>query len=93
MYPITGPQSLTRAEIAEQIGVGIGIKVTFEQCERAETEAALRPIMGPDATWYLDGLEASVGQPQQANQLVANLTGTPAMSVAQWAADNADAFR
>ena len=49
--------------------------------------------MGPDATWYLDGLEASVGQPQQANQLVANLTGTPAMSVAQWAADNADAFR
>ena len=49
MYPITGPQSLTRAEIAEQIGVGIGVRVTFEQCDRAETEAALRPIMGPDA--------------------------------------------
>ena len=78
MYPITGPESLTRAEIAEQIGVGIGVDVTFEQCSRAETEAALQPIMGPDAAWYLDGLEASVDQPQEANQLVAELTGTPA---------------
>ena len=92
MYAITGPESLSRAEIAEQIGMGIGVDVTFEQCSRAETEAALRPIMGPDAAWYLDGLEASVGSPQMANQLVAELTGTPAMSVAQWAAQNADAF-
>ena len=60
MYPITGPESLSRAQIAEQIGVGIGVEVTFEQCSRAETEAVLQPIMGPDAAWYLDGLEASV---------------------------------
>ena len=93
MYPITGPESLSRAEIARQIGVGIGVDVTFEQCSRAETEAALQPIMGPDATWYLDGLEASVGSPQEANQLVAELTGTPAVSVAQWAARNAALFR
>ena len=93
MYPITGPQSLMRAEIAEQIGVGIGVRVTFERCDRAETEAALRPIMGPDAHWYLDGLQAAVDQPQLANQLVADLTGRPAISVAQWAAENADAFR
>ena len=46
MYPITGPEALTRAEIAEQIGVGIGVDVTFEQCGRAEAEAALRPAMG-----------------------------------------------
>jgi uncharacterized protein YbjT (DUF2867 family) len=43
MYPITGPQSLTRAQIAEQIGAGIGVDVTFGQCNRAEAEAALRP--------------------------------------------------
>ena len=41
-------QALTRAQIAEQIGVGIGVDVTFEQCSRAEAEEALRPIMGDE---------------------------------------------
>ncbi|MGV0744666.1 SDR family oxidoreductase [Mycolicibacterium sp. XJ870] len=93
IYPITGPQALTRAEIAAQIGVGIGVDVTFEQCSRTIAETALRPIMGEQAVWYLDEIEASVGHPQEANQLVAELTGTPATSVAQWAAQNAELFR
>jgi uncharacterized protein YbjT (DUF2867 family) len=93
MYPLTGPQSLARAEIAEQIGVGIGIDVTYEQCSRTDAEAALAPMMGEQAAWYLDQIAANVGHPQQANQLVSELTGTPAVSVAQWAAQNAEAFR
>ena len=68
MYELTGPESLTRAQIAEQIGVGIGVDVTFEQCSRAEAEAALQPIMGSNAAWYLDvmanGVDAAAaGQP------------------------------
>lgn len=90
MLDLTGPEALTRAEIARQIGVGIGRDVTFEQCSRAEAEETLRPIMGDEATWYLDVL--ADGEPQRANQLVADLTGTPAMSVAQWAAQNAELF-
>ena len=93
MYPITGPQSLTRAQIAEQIGAGIGVDVTFGQCSRAEAEAALRPTMGEYAVWYLDQIETGVDEPQETNQLVAELTGTPAASVAQWAAQNAELFR
>jgi uncharacterized protein YbjT (DUF2867 family) len=93
MYELTGPEALTRAQIAEQIGVGIGVDVSFEQCGRAEAEAALRPIMGDQAGWYLDLMAESVNEPQQANRLVAELTGTPAQSVAQWAAANADLFR
>lgn len=93
MYPITGPQSLTRAEIAEQLGAGIGVEVGFEECSRAEAEAALRPVMGEYARWYLDQIATGVDEPQTANQLVSELTGTPAMTVAQWAARNADAFR
>lgn len=93
MYPITGPQALTRAEIAAQIGVGIGVDVTYQRCDRAETESALRPVMGDQAGWYLDVVEASVDAPQQANHLVAELTGTAAQSVAQWAAANAELFR
>lgn len=93
MYPITGPDALTRAEIAAQIGVGIGVDVTFEQCSRAEGEATLQPAMGEYARWYLDQIATAVDAPQQANHLVAQLTGTPAESVAQWAGRNADAFR
>jgi uncharacterized protein YbjT (DUF2867 family) len=93
IYPITGPAALTRAEIAEQIGVGIGVDVTSEQCSRADGEAALRSAMGEYARWYLDQIETGVGQPQEASQLVAELTGTPAESVAQWAARNANLFR
>jgi uncharacterized protein YbjT (DUF2867 family) len=93
MYPLTGPEALTRAEIAEQIGAGIGVDVRFEQCSREEAEAVLRPVMGEYAGWYLDQLQAGGEGPQQANQLVAELTGTPAMSVAQWAAANAGVFR
>jgi uncharacterized protein YbjT (DUF2867 family) len=93
MYPITGPAALTRAEIAAQIGVGLGVDVTFEQCSRADGEAALRPAMGEYARWYLDQIETGVNEPQHANGLVAQLTGTPAETVAQWAARNAELFR
>ncbi|RAV16325.1 hydroxylase [Mycolicibacterium sp. GF69] len=92
-YPITGPRALTRAEIAGQIGAGIGVDVAFEQCSRPDAEEALRPIMGEYAVWYLDEIQKGVDKPQQANTLVAELTGTPAQSVAQWAADNASIFR
>lgn len=92
-YELTGPEALTRARIAEQIGVGIGVDVTFEQCSRAEAEEALRGVMGDQVGWYLDLMAEGVDAPQQANQLVTELTGTPAESVAQWAARNAELFR
>ena len=41
MYELTGPEALTRAQIAEQIGVGIGVDVSYEQCARAEAEEAV----------------------------------------------------
>ena len=93
MYEITGPESLTRAQIAEQIGVGIGAEVILEQCSREEAVEALRPTMGPEAAWYLDTVALAVDAPQQANELVAELTGVPAQSVADWARHNAALFR
>jgi uncharacterized protein YbjT (DUF2867 family) len=92
MYAITGPESLTRAQIAEQVGVGIGVDVAFEQCSRVEAIEALRPVMGAEATWYLDTVADFVDKPQEANQLVAELTGVPAQSVADWARQNATLF-
>ncbi|HKP43286.1 SDR family oxidoreductase [Mycobacterium sp.] len=93
MYPITGPQALNRAEIAEQIGVGIDAPVTYEQCERAEAEQRFDTALGGRAGWYLDTIEQALEHPQEANDLVAELTGTQASSVAQWATANAGLFR
>ena len=92
MYEITGPESLSRAQIAGQIGVGIGVDITFEQCSRDAAIEALRPAMGAEAEWYLDTVAGAVDKPQQANQLVNELTGVPAQSVAQWARQNAALF-
>jgi uncharacterized protein YbjT (DUF2867 family) len=93
MYPISGPQALTRAEIAEQIGVGIDDPVTYQRCERAEAEQRYNSALGGQASRYLDIIEQALEHPQQANDLVDELTGTPASSVARWAAANADLFR
>jgi hypothetical protein len=53
---------------------------------------AFQQALGPNAAWYLDQIEEAADHPQEANQLVAELTGTPAQSVAQWAAQNAELF-
>jgi hypothetical protein len=48
--------------------------------------------MGAEAAWYLDTVADFADKPQQANQLVAGLTGVPAQSVADWARENAALF-
>jgi hypothetical protein len=83
---------LTRAQIVEQVGIGIGVDVAFEQCSRDEAIKALRPVMGAEAAWYLDTVADFVDRPQEANQQVTELTGVPAQSVADWARQNATLF-
>ena len=72
---------------------GSAYRSRYEQCDRAEAEAAFQTALGPNAAWYLDQIEDAVDHPQDANDLVAELTGSPAQSVAQWAAQNAELFR
>ena len=67
--------------------------ISYEQCERAEAEERYNGPLGGQAAWYLDQVAEAVDHPQDANDLVAELTGTPAQSVAQWAAANAELFR
>jgi hypothetical protein len=66
--------------------------VSFEQCSRDEAIEALQPEMGAEAAWYLDTVADFSDKPQKANQLVAELTGVPAQSVADWARQNAALF-
>lgn len=91
MYDLTGPVALSRAEIARQIGVGIGAPVEVQRCTRDEARQLLRPVVGDGVDWYLD-LFDGVREPQSANDNVERLTGTPAETMAQWAARNAQLF-
>ena len=92
MFPITGPEALTRAQIAEQIGAGIGVPLNYEQCDRTEAEERYDAPLSGQAAWYLDQVAEAVDHPQDANDLVDQLTGRSAQSVAQWAAANRDLF-
>ena len=59
---------------------------------QGRSRSGIPRALGPNAAWYLDQVEDAVNHPQDANDLVAELTGTPAQSVAQWAAANAELF-
>jgi uncharacterized protein YbjT (DUF2867 family) len=93
-YPLTGPESLTRAQRVAAIGAALGREVPYVELthEEAVADKAARG-MGEFAQWYVDGMRRLVEQPQPASTAVADLTGRPATTFAQWAGANADAFR
>ncbi|GAB3129200.1 NmrA family NAD(P)-binding protein [Tsukamurella serpentis] len=91
-YELTGPQFLTRVDAVAAIAEGIGRDLRFEQVSRAQAEAALSAQLGDMAGWYLDLQDASRRYRQEANSLVEQLSGRPAMSLAQWAGEHRAMF-
>ncbi|MEU8894750.1 NAD(P)H-binding protein [Nocardia sp. NPDC048505] len=92
-YNLTGPETLTRAEKLQQIGAALDRKLEVVPISREEGIRQLTPSMGEYAEWYLDGMAAMEQHPQQATTTIADLTGAPATTFAQWARDHADEFR
>ncbi|MCO1654817.1 NmrA family NAD(P)-binding protein [Pseudonocardia humida] len=91
---ITGPEVLTRVELAERIGEALGHRVVFETVTRDEAVAEMAQSMGADAEWYVDTILAgSVDNPVQVSTAIEDVTGKPATTFAQWARANAAAFR
>ncbi|MEV0293972.1 NAD(P)H-binding protein [Nocardia sp. NPDC050710] len=92
-YDLTGPETMTRAERVRRLTEALGTPIEFVEVTRAEAIQKLQPIMGEYAEWYVDGLAMMVDHPQRATTTVAELTGAPATTFAQWAAVNAHLFR
>ncbi len=92
-YELTGPESLTRRERVHQIGAALGRELTYVDLPRAEAIEQLAKVMGEYAEWYVDGLEMLLAHPQQAVGTVAEITGRPATTFAEWARGAADMFR
>ncbi|WP_214406773.1 NmrA family NAD(P)-binding protein [Pseudonocardia lacus] len=91
---ITGPEVLTRVELAERIGEALGEPVVFETVTRDVAVAEMTEVMGPEAEWYVDTILAgAVDNPVQVSTAIEDVTGKPATTFAQWARDNAAVFR
>ncbi|MEV0031476.1 NAD(P)H-binding protein [Nocardia sp. NPDC050793] len=92
-YELTGPETLTRAEKIRAIGAALGRDLTVVQAPRDEAIRLLEPAMGPYAEWYVDGIASMVDHPQRPTTTLADVTGAPATTFAQWARDNVEQFR
>lgn len=90
---LTGPEVLTRVDLADRIGAARGRPVRFETVTRDEAVAALEPQMGDTAEWYVDTILAGgVDWPAEVQPTVERITGAPATTFAQWARANAADF-
>ncbi|WP_424640461.1 NAD(P)H-binding protein [Embleya sp. AB8] len=92
-YVLTGPEVLGRADQVRLIGAAIGRSLRFEPVPIAAARARMLADGRPPA--LVDALLAGAdGPPQPApiTTAVYDLTGTPARSFADWAADHAADF-
>jgi uncharacterized protein YbjT (DUF2867 family) len=93
-YVLTGPQSLTQVEQVRAIGEAIGRSLRYEELS---PEAARLELLGylppPLVEGMLGHLASCVVKPEQVSSTVEAVTGSPARTLREWAADHAGDFR
>ena len=92
---LSGPHSLTQIEQVRMIGDAIGRPVRFEELTPEEAREAMAggPTPAPFVDTLLRMLAANEGRQVEVSPEVEKITGRPARTFAQWAADHADDFR
>jgi uncharacterized protein YbjT (DUF2867 family) len=93
-YALTGPERLTQSEQVRIVGEAIGRPLRFEEMSPQEAREALL-LRAPEhiVDTMLDLFAQSVGREALVTETVETVTGHPARTFAQWAADHANAFR
>ena len=93
-YVLTGPESLSQAEQVGIIGSVLGRRIRFQDLSpdefRQETAGTWPPAV---VDMLLSAWCATLGRPAFVTSTVADVTGSPARTFRQWAADHAAAFR
>jgi uncharacterized protein YbjT (DUF2867 family) len=94
-YVLTGPQSLSQSEQVRIIGEALGRSLRFEEISPDEARHELLTLIPAPAVidMLLNAWAAAVGQPAYLTSAVADITGTPARTLREWATDHAAAFR
>ena len=96
IYEMTGPESLTLYEAAEQVAQAAGRPVTYVPETLEEARASRAPSGAPD--WEIEGWVTSyasiaAGELERISPDVERLTGRPPISLAQFLRDNPDSYR
>lgn len=94
-YLLTGPETLTQYDKVRLIGDAIGVDLRFAELPPEQVrQGMLAAGMPEDVPDRLIGSLADYAQrPGPTSQDVPQLVGRPALTFAEWAADNAAAFR
>jgi uncharacterized protein YbjT (DUF2867 family) len=92
-YVVTGPESLSQAEQVRAIGDALGRRVRLHELSPEEFRRDTDGIW-PRAVvdMLLSAWGAAAGIPAYVTSTVADVTGTPARTFAEWAAAHVDAF-
>jgi len=92
-YALTGPQSLTQVEQLQTIGDAIGQKLTYQVITPDQFKQSMSQFMPADVIqMMLDYWSDTVDQPDVVRPTVEQVTGRPARTQAQWAADHVADF-
>ena len=93
-YLSAGAESLTQIQQAEAIGKVIGRPVRFEELSPGQfRQVATQHFPAPVVEDLLKALASYVGQTAYMTADLEKIIGRPATSYAQWAVQNADAYR
>ncbi len=93
-YVLTGPSSLTQVEQVEAIGEALGRRLRFEELSPAGfRQATAGRWPEPMVEMLLAAWGATLGHRAHVTSTVAEVTGAPAGSFREWAADHVAAFR
>lgn len=93
-YVLTGPQSLSQFEQISIIGRVTGRSPCIEEMSPDEARSEWLPSMPVAITdMLLDAWAAAIGRPAHVTSTVAEITGSPARTFLDWAADHALEFR
>lgn len=93
-YVLTGPESLTQRRQVELIGEAVGRPIRFEELTSEQAREQLGRFIPPAIVETLLGyLAAADGVPAPVSNAVQEVTGRPARTFAEWAADHAAEFR
>ncbi|MFI6037311.1 SDR family oxidoreductase [Streptomyces sp. NPDC051315] len=94
-YMLTGPESLTQAEQARRIGEAVGRPVRYEELapDVAREQMIQNQVPAEFADMLLSFQAGLVGVPAEISATVEEVTGRPARTLDQWAADHVADFR